>query len=105
MVKSSSISLAKQLTGNKGEEPGRCPFSLEWKMPKLTSTVRDKLFRLTTMIAGISKTQPISLLWCNIQKRGAQPNHYDLLRPIEEEATKDTNFKEKFIDNHDALQF
>eukprot|EP00972_Heterocapsa_arctica_P071057 10497868-Heterocapsa_arctica.AAC.1 len=34
----------------------------------------------------------ISLLWCNINKWGAQPNHYDLLRPIEEEAKQDKSF-------------
>eukprot|EP00972_Heterocapsa_arctica_P065361 9648932-Heterocapsa_arctica.AAC.2 len=28
----------------------------------------------------------ISLLWCNVNKCGAQPNHYDLLHLIEEEA-------------------
>eukprot|EP00972_Heterocapsa_arctica_P053233 7838745-Heterocapsa_arctica.AAC.1 len=45
----------------------------------------------------------ISLLWCNIQKWVAQPNHYDLLHPTEE-AKKDKSFNYKFIENHDALQ-
>eukprot|EP00972_Heterocapsa_arctica_P092374 13624788-Heterocapsa_arctica.AAC.1 len=31
----------------------------------------------------------ISLLWCIINKWGAQPNHYDLLHPIEEEAKQE----------------
>eukprot|EP00972_Heterocapsa_arctica_P108589 15990354-Heterocapsa_arctica.AAC.1 len=29
-------------------------------------------------------TSTINLLWCNINKWGAQPNHYDPLHPIEE---------------------
>eukprot|EP00972_Heterocapsa_arctica_P033821 4977990-Heterocapsa_arctica.AAC.1 len=45
----------------------------------------------------------ISLLWCNINKLGAQPNHYDLLHPIEEEANKDKSFKHQFFETHDAL--
>eukprot|EP00972_Heterocapsa_arctica_P012265 1798642-Heterocapsa_arctica.AAC.1 len=36
----------------------------------------------------------IILLWCNINKWGAQPNHYDLLHPIEEEAKQEKSFKE-----------
>eukprot|EP00972_Heterocapsa_arctica_P045459 6710414-Heterocapsa_arctica.AAC.1 len=45
----------------------------------------------------------ISLLWSNINKWGAQPNHYDLLHPIEEESKKEKGFKYKFIENHDAF--
>eukprot|EP00972_Heterocapsa_arctica_P013075 1921478-Heterocapsa_arctica.AAC.1 len=45
----------------------------------------------------------ISLLWCNNNKWGAQPNHYDLLHPIEEEAKQDKSFKAQFIESHDAL--
>eukprot|EP00972_Heterocapsa_arctica_P093494 13791064-Heterocapsa_arctica.AAC.1 len=45
----------------------------------------------------------ISLLWCNINQWGAQPNHYDLLHPIQEEANKEKSFKYTFIENHDAL--
>eukprot|EP00972_Heterocapsa_arctica_P025493 3752718-Heterocapsa_arctica.AAC.1 len=43
-------------------------------------------------------------LLCNIQIRGAQPNHYDQLHPIEEEAKQEKSFKEKFIEYHDVLR-
>eukprot|EP00972_Heterocapsa_arctica_P098458 14528629-Heterocapsa_arctica.AAC.1 len=33
----------------------------------------------------------ISLLWCNINRWGAQGNHYDLLIPLTEEAQQHTN--------------
>eukprot|EP00972_Heterocapsa_arctica_P008865 1300202-Heterocapsa_arctica.AAC.1 len=46
----------------------------------------------------------ISLLWCNINKWGAQPNHHDLLHPIEEEAKQEKSFNQQFIGNHDALK-
>eukprot|EP00972_Heterocapsa_arctica_P017008 2512637-Heterocapsa_arctica.AAC.1 len=44
----------------------------------------------------------ISVLWCNIQKWGAQPNHDDLLHPIYDKKTKEQNITDKYIDNFDA---
>eukprot|EP00972_Heterocapsa_arctica_P105356 15525426-Heterocapsa_arctica.AAC.1 len=43
----------------------------------------------------------INLLCCNINKWGVQPNHYDLVHPIKEEAKQEQSFKPKFIENHD----
>eukprot|EP00972_Heterocapsa_arctica_P033125 4873021-Heterocapsa_arctica.AAC.1 len=35
----------------------------------------------------------IRVLWCNISKWGAQPNHYDLLLPIKEGKKHEKSFK------------
>eukprot|EP00972_Heterocapsa_arctica_P017352 2562204-Heterocapsa_arctica.AAC.1 len=40
----------------------------------------------------------ISVLWCNINRWGAQENHYDLLIPIIEEKQKHTNFEQTFLE-------
>eukprot|EP00972_Heterocapsa_arctica_P036243 5332562-Heterocapsa_arctica.AAC.1 len=45
----------------------------------------------------------ISVLWCNINRWGAQGNHYDLLLPIKEETTHNNSFKYKFFENHEAF--
>eukprot|EP00972_Heterocapsa_arctica_P088629 13069381-Heterocapsa_arctica.AAC.1 len=58
------------------------------------------------MIAVTNKPKLPSVCYGATAKNGggAQPNHYDLLHPIEEEAKKEKSFKEKFIEHHDALQ-
>eukprot|EP00972_Heterocapsa_arctica_P071946 10627111-Heterocapsa_arctica.AAC.1 len=35
----------------------------------------------------------IIVLWCNINRWGAQENHYDLLRPIKEEIKHEKSLK------------
>eukprot|EP00972_Heterocapsa_arctica_P002974 438503-Heterocapsa_arctica.AAC.1 len=45
----------------------------------------------------------ISVLWCNINRWGAQDNQYDLLLPIKEEAKHSTSFKFKFFEPHEAF--
>eukprot|EP00972_Heterocapsa_arctica_P096263 14202302-Heterocapsa_arctica.AAC.1 len=45
----------------------------------------------------------ISVLWCNISKWGAQEHHYDLLLPIKEDKKHEKSFKDKFVENHNAL--
>eukprot|EP00972_Heterocapsa_arctica_P020628 3041499-Heterocapsa_arctica.AAC.1 len=38
----------------------------------------------------------ISVLWCNINRWGAQENHYDLLIPIVEEEQRQQTFEQHF---------
>eukprot|EP00972_Heterocapsa_arctica_P108086 15918550-Heterocapsa_arctica.AAC.1 len=40
----------------------------------------------------------ISVLWCNINRWGAQETHYDLLLPIREEVRVKKTFRETFYD-------
>eukprot|EP00972_Heterocapsa_arctica_P034838 5128935-Heterocapsa_arctica.AAC.1 len=40
----------------------------------------------------------ISVLWCNINRWGAQENHYDLLIPIKYDTSIKNTFEETFYD-------
>eukprot|EP00972_Heterocapsa_arctica_P100288 14789504-Heterocapsa_arctica.AAC.1 len=44
----------------------------------------------------------ISVLWCNIQTWGAQPNHYDLLHPTVNMDNTEKSFKQTYIETYDA---
>eukprot|EP00972_Heterocapsa_arctica_P077726 11463882-Heterocapsa_arctica.AAC.1 len=45
----------------------------------------------------------ISVLWCNINRWGAQENRYDLLLPIKEENKHEKSFNEQFFDTYEAF--
>eukprot|EP00972_Heterocapsa_arctica_P099872 14732787-Heterocapsa_arctica.AAC.1 len=40
----------------------------------------------------------ISVLWCNINRWGAQENHYDLLVPIVKEEQNNKTFEQHFLE-------
>eukprot|EP00972_Heterocapsa_arctica_P113755 16438917-Heterocapsa_arctica.AAC.1 len=51
---------------------------------------------------GEQNKNTISVLWCNINRWGAQENHYDLLFPIRKETKRNKTFKYNFFENSEA---
>eukprot|EP00972_Heterocapsa_arctica_P008028 1173182-Heterocapsa_arctica.AAC.1 len=77
MVKSSSISLAKRLISNNGVEPDSHGNIVQ----TYAYDCGDEQNKLSVCFGATSQK------WC------AQPNHYDLLHPIDEEGKKEKHFR------------
>eukprot|EP00972_Heterocapsa_arctica_P013449 1980778-Heterocapsa_arctica.AAC.1 len=48
-------------------------------------------------------TNTISVLWRNINRWGAQANHYNLLLPIKEDIQHEQSFNDKFFEQHETF--